>query len=158
MTAPSIKIALDGDGLRLVSDPGGSTRLLEFGTPRTQVDEIVGKALGEAPKRTELDECGEGPMEFSKFGGLQLSYLDGKLLGWTAERDPRFSTMDGISAGMRRTEAAKIRPVVPFADSTLENEFSFGQEGENAIGGFFENDSPSARISTLDAGANCYFR
>jgi len=157
-TATATKIALDGEGLRLVTDPGGATRLLAFGTRRAQVDGAVVKALGETPARSEIGECGERPMQFSKFGGLQLSYLDDKLVGWTAERDRRFSTIDGIHAGMARGEAAKLREVQPFAESTLDNEFTFGPMSETAIGGFFENPGANARIASLNAGANCFFR
>lgn len=155
---PSLSVALDGEGLRLVASGSGSTRLLAFGTDRGKSDAALAKALGQSPEPSAIEECGEGPMQFSRFGGLRLSYLDDKFVGWTAERDPRFTTMDGIGPGMARAEAAERRTVVPFTESTLDNEFTFGEMSETAIGGFFENGDANARIASLNAGTNCFFR
>ena len=151
------KIALDGEGVRFVNQTG-TTRLIAFGTPRALIEKAAAAAVGTEGKRSELGECGAGPMQFTTFAGLKLNFQDDKFLGWTAENDPKLTTMDGIGPGTKRSEVEATRTVRLIPDSTLGAEFSLGDPEQDAIGGFFISSNKAARVASLYAGLTCFFR
>ncbi len=142
--------ALDGEGLRMVI-PSGATRLIPFGSERRVVENAVGRALGKGGTRSSLDECGAGPMEFSKIDGLSLNFQDDRFVGWTLDASSPLTTIDGVGAGSTRAEIEQSRTVTLVEDSTLGAEFRAG-----GIGGFF--DGEGGRVNLLYAGTQCFFR
>ena len=151
------KIALDGEGLRIVGQTG-TTRLIAFGTARALIEKAAAAASGSDGKRGALDECGAGPMQLTTFAGLKLNFQNDKFLGWTAEDDAKLTTMDGIGPGTRRSEVEDARTVQMTPNSTLGAEFSLGDPEQDAIGGFFESSDKTARVASLYAGLTCFFR
>lgn len=151
------KIALDGEGLRFVSQTG-NTRLIAFGTPRALIEKAAAAALGSEGKRSALEECGAGPMQFTTYTGLKLNFQDDKFLGWTAEDDAKLTTMDGIGPGTKRSKLEAARAVTMTPDSTLGAEFSLGVPEQGSIGGFFGGSDKPARVASLYAGLTCFFR
>lgn len=158
--APQIagRIALDGQGLRLVDASSGATRLVEFGASRKHAEALAEAALGGIRKRTELGECGAGPMQFSAYPGLTLNFQNDKLVGWTAEGTGDLATMDGIGPGVGRSVVEDARQVAMVADSTLGAEFTLGPSALGAIGGFFNGKGSGTKVQSLHAGTTCFFR
>lgn len=126
---------------------------LAFGAPRDRADGLVAQAGVTGPENSANDECGAGPMEFSRHpGGLTLNYQDGKLVGWLLdERSDTVTVEGGLAIGAGRTVAEALPGFAPVDGSTLGDEFYSESRG---IGGFLEED----RVSLLYAGTNCFFR
>src|SRR3546814_7129239 len=62
--APTVHLALSGEGLTFVT-PSGSTRHLLFGEPADQGIEAASRAQGSQPERDHNDECGAGPPDMA---------------------------------------------------------------------------------------------
>ena len=150
-------VALDGEGLRIVM-PSGSTRLLAFGSERAEIERIMGQISGVAPSRSENGECGAGPMQMTAYGNLTLNFQSGTFVGWYADGEGGWATMDGIGTGSTRKGVEATRTTSLVEGSTLGTEFATGDGGEGTIGGFFEDDSADAMVTGLYAGTNCFFR
>lgn len=142
--------ALDGEGLRMVI-PSGATRLLAFGMPRKTVEDAIVRSLGKAGTQGTLEECGAGPIEFSRVDGLTLNFQDGAFIGWMLQPPSPLTTLDGIGIGTTRSQAEASRRISMIPDSTLGAEFDAG-----GIGGFF--DGEGGTVSLLYAGTQCFFR
>lgn len=158
--AATTAIGLDGQGLRFVDKVNGKTSLLAFGVPRSQAEEALARVMGKESDRSSNEECGAGPMDFSRYDAMTLNFQDGKFAGWFLGNEPgadQYSTMSGIAVGTSRAEAAASVRLVAIEDSTLGEEFSLG-EGERAVGGMFAAPGDSAKIDALFAGVNCFFR
>lgn len=122
---------------------------LAFGTPRDQAVAAARAAFGQPTGREHNDECGEGPMDFVSFGHLQLSFQEGRLVGWSVD-DPRpdLRTAGGLHVGAPRSALGSTEVE---EESSLGAEFAVGD-----IGGIL--DEQGARIQALWAGAVCQFR
>lgn len=157
------KLALDGEGLRLVDPQSGSTSLIAFGSPREAVERAVVTALGQPGYRGRNEECPAGPTDILAYGDLTLDFHRGRFVAWTLSdrpgASPPLTTMDGITLGTTRAEVERSRALTLIEDSTLEGEFAFGDGSiSGAGGGFLSGTGTQARITGLFAGANCFFR
>jgi hypothetical protein len=158
--AATTAISLDGEGLRFIEKASGKASLLAFGSPRAQAEAALARVAGEADDRSTNDECGAGPMDFTRYDAMTLNFQGDKFVGWFLGNEPgadQYSTMSGIGIGTTRAKAAESVSIVDIEDSTLGEEFSIGG-GEQAIGGMFAAPGASATIDALFAGANCFFR
>jgi hypothetical protein len=158
--AASLSVALDGAGLRFIDKTSGKASLLAFGTPRKQAEEALARVAGVVDDRSDNDECGAGPMQFSRFDAMTLNFQDDKFVGWFLGDEAGaefYSTVSGIGIGTTRAKASASATVVDHKDSTLGEEFSLGT-GDAAIGGMFAEPGKDAKIEALFAGANCFFR
>lgn len=151
------KAILDAGGVALGRTAATATRFA-FGAARADVDKAAEAALGSPPERSAIGECGAGPMEFSEIGGLKLNYLDGKLVGWFAEADPATVTSDGIRPGTMLRDLQIARSAEFVDGSTLEGEFAYVAADGQTIGGFATGEGRDAKIQSLFAGTNCFFR
>lgn len=136
--APAYTLA--GNGL----PPG-----LTFGMPRAAAVEAARAAFGTPTGREQNDECGEGPMDFISFRGLQLGFREGRLTGWSLSgAEPALRSARGLAIGAPRSVlgGAEID-----RDSTLGPEFFVDE-----IGGLL--DESESRIEALWAGEPCQFR
>lgn len=126
---------------------------LAFGSPRDQADGLVAQAGAEGPESSANEECGAGPMEFSRHpGGLTLNYQDGKLVGWLLDEASEAVTVEGgLAIGAGRAAAEALPGFAAVDDSTLGDEFYSESRG---IGGFLEE----GKVTMLYAGTNCFFR
>jgi hypothetical protein len=131
---------LTGRGL----EPG-----LIFGITREQAVAAATSAFG-APTRSEHnDECGEGPMDFVSFDGLQLGFQEGRLAGWSlSEAQPPLRTAGGLGIGSPRSA---LRGAEVDEESSLGPEFAI-----DGVGGIL--DQSGARVEALWAGLPCQFR
>jgi hypothetical protein len=158
--AATTAVSLDGEGLRFVDKASGKATLLAFGVPRGQAEEALARVAGTLDDRSSNEECGAGPMEFTRFDAMTLNFQDGKFAGWFLGNEPgadQYSTMSGIAVGTTRAKASESATLVAVEDSTLGEEFSIG-EGDNVVGGMFAAPGDTAKIDALFAGTNCFFR
>ena len=146
-------LALDGEGLRLV-DAKGATKLVAFGSDAATAEGLLPK-VGE---RMTNEECGAGPMQFARDGGLTLNFQDGKFVGWYLEEGSDLTTMDGIGLGSTRAGIEQTRTLEMLEGSTLGDEFALGTLEDAEIFGFLDGKGTSAKVTALYAGTNCFFR
>jgi hypothetical protein len=158
--AATTAVSLDGEGLRFIDKNSGKASLLAFGVPRAQAETALANVAGQADDRSTNEECGAGPMQFTRYDAMTLNFQDGKFVGWFLGNEPgaaAYSTMSGIAIGTTRAKAGESVSIVDVEDSTLGEEFSIGT-GDNAIGGMFAAPGDAAKIDALFAGVNCFFR
>lgn len=158
--AETTAVSLDGEGLRFVDKTTGKTSLLAFGVPRAQAETALANVAGKEDDRSTNEECGAGPMEFTRYDAMTLNFQDGKFAGWFLGNEPGanlYSTMSGIAIGTTRAKAKESVSIVDLEDSTLGEEFSIGT-GDKVIGGMFAAPGDAAKIDALFAGTNCFFR
>ena len=158
--AATTAIGLDGEGLRFIDKTSGKASLLAFGVPRAQAEAALANVAGKEDDRSTNEECGAGPMEFTRYDAMTLNFQGGKFAGWFLGNEPgadSYSTTSGIAVGTTRAKAKETVTIVDIEDSTLGEEFSIGT-GDKLIGGMFAAPGDDARIDALFAGVNCFFR
>lgn len=152
----SVRLALDGEGLRVVLASTGSTRLLPFGMESTAVIATVSAALAPASSRGTSAECGAGPMEFATFGdGLSINIQHDRFVGWSARARTTagtLTTMSGIGVGSTRAALDSVYAAAVSA-TTLGEEFSAG-----GLAGVLDGPTAAARITDMWAGTTCLAR
>ena len=140
--APAVERAytLDADGI----EPG-----LRFGMKQSDALAAAAAAFGPGGKPEHNDECGEGPMDFTSFGGLQLGFQEGKLVGWSlSETKPALRTKSGLTIGSPRSALGGLEID---EDSSLGPEFD-----DKGVGGLL--DEKGEKVMALWAGYPCQFR
>lgn len=153
--AASGAVALDQEGLRLVSETG-STRLVAFGVPTADAVAALSSVLGSPADRSTNSECGAGPTEFVTWAGdLDALFLDGKFSGWSvgSRSDGKVTTMDGIGVGSTRQQLTESFGDLTVEESTLGIEFTAGD-----IAGILDKDGPAGKVETIWGGTSCVFR
>jgi hypothetical protein len=150
-----VLLALDGEGLRLVLEPTGSTRLLAFGMEASAVLTALTASLGPSRSRGTNTDCGAGAMDFVVFAdGLSIGIQQERFVGWSARASESgtLTTMSGVGVGSTRA-ALDSTYVADVARSSLGVEWEAG-----GIAGVLDGESSSARITDMWAGANCVAR
>jgi hypothetical protein len=127
----------------------GIPPLLHFDMPQAEAVRLATQVYGAPTGREHNDECGEGPMDFVSFHGLQLGFLDRKLAGWSlSDREPALRTTRGLAIGAPRSA---------LGNTEIDEESSLGPEFlVDEVGGIL--DQSGARIEALWAGDTCQFR
>lgn len=122
---------------------------IRFGMKQPDAIAAAAAAFGPAGKTEHNDECGEGPMDFTSFGGLQLGFQEGKLVGWSlSEAKPALRTKSGLAIGSPRSALGGLEID---EESTLGPEFD-----EKGVGGIL--DEKGEKVLALWAGYPCQFR
>lgn len=150
---PAPLILLAGSGL-IVGDAQGR-RPIAFGRPASDALAAARRAYGAPSGAERLEECGAGPLETSRFGGLILAAQDGKFVGWWLDgrhEGPLPATERGIRVGSTRAQLAGAYPVEEF-ESSLGAEFTAG-----GLAGLIEGAGQSGTVTHLWAGATCIMR
>ncbi|WP_282009187.1 hypothetical protein [Brevundimonas aveniformis] len=142
-------VALDSEGLRLVDETTGSTRLIPFGAPQAETITAITALVGNATETGQMEECGPGPLSFANFPqGLRLWFSQGAFSGW--ESTEALTTLSGISAEATRAEL-EAAGVSDFTRDTLEDEFD--------LGGIYGVMEPGGQeVALLHTGDNCFMR
>lgn len=152
-------MALMAEGLSLLPVGVFQPQVIAFGAPRAAVEQAVRSAFPDVPaERGRNEECGAGPIEFTRWGTLTLNFRDGRFIGWFQRAPSDIATIDGIRPGVTRGELESERPVDLQEGSTLEGEFSYTLPNKTVIHGFFEGQGSLATVNTLWSGDNCFFR
>jgi hypothetical protein len=158
--AATTAVALDAEGLRFIDKASGKASLLAFGVPREQAERALANVAGKADDRSDNNECGAGPMAFTRFDAMTLNFQDGKFVGWFLGNEKGakdYSTASGIGIGTTRAKAKQSVTITDIEDSTLGEEFSIGT-GDTVVGGMFAEPGDAAKVDALFAGVNCFFR
>ncbi|HYE45530.1 MAG TPA: hypothetical protein VEA44_07115 [Caulobacter sp.] len=153
--AATVSVALDSEGLRLVTETG-STRLLAFGRPTAEAVEVLTGVLGAPANRSVNQECGAGPTEFVEYGnGLTALFLDGRFTGWSADRESAelVTFMNGVGVGSTRQQLTEAFADLTVEESTLGLEFTAGE-----VSGLLDKDGPTGKVQAIWAGTSCVFR
>ena len=149
------EVQLFGGGVT-VTGALGST--MAYGAPREATEAEIAKLLGAVEARTENEECGAGPMQFTKFAeGLTLNFQDDKLVGWflSDDADGTIKTSKGIGLGSSTADFETAHQATPVEESTLGTEFYSDAETIGALAGEGEGGTT---ITDLYSGTNCFFR
>ncbi len=154
---PVNKAVLDAGGI-VFDSRAGKTREFTFGASRDEVEAMAVRTFGPPDERSSNGECGAGPMDFSRYGALTLNFQRGKLVGWLAREGSGSVTSDGIRPGSFMRDLQVARSVRMIDGSTLAGEFDYLAADGHAIGGFASGDGRDAKIDSLYAGENCFFR
>ena len=152
---PAGAVALDQEGLRLVSDTG-SARLVAFGTPTADTVAALSSVLGNPADRSTNTECGAGPTEFVSWpNDLDALFLNGKFSGWSAGSNSggKVTTMDGLGVGSTRQQLTASLADLKVEETTLGIEFNAGQ-----ISGILDKDGPAGKVGAIWGGTSCVFR
>lgn len=149
----AMKLALDGEGLRLFNAVSGASRLLAFGLPRTELIDALSRALQSRPVReADVEDCGARTAAWSN--GLQVWFTQERFSGWSVQAsDARLTTASGIGPGTTRRELDSAYNIALVPDSTLGTEFTAG-----ALAGLLASGAPGATITNLWAGNTCIAR
>src|SRR3990167_451911 len=74
--AATTAVSLDGEGLRFIDKTSGKASLLAFGVPRAQAETALANVAGTEDDRSTNDECGAGPMQFTRYDAMTLNFQD----------------------------------------------------------------------------------
>lgn len=150
--AADLRLAVDGEGFRLVDASTGSTRPLGFGSSDSAVRAALEATLGAGPVASgEAYDCAIRYEQWEP--GLTTWFADGEFVGWTVrDEGESLTTMSGIGVGSTRgeLESAYTIEVIP---STLGVEFIAG-----GLAGLLDGDGADSRITHLWAGVTCIAR
>ena len=152
---PAAGVALDQEGLRLVS-ASGPTRLVTYGTATADPVAALSSVLGNPEDRSTNSECGAGPTEFVSWANdLDALFMDGKFVGWGAgsKSGGKASTMAGIGVGSTRQQLTAAFGNLMVEETTLGIEFSAGD-----ISGILDKDGPTGKVDAIWGGTSCVFR
>lgn len=146
-----MRLAVDGDGLRLFDASSGSARPLPFGLPRAEVVRIMTRVLEAEPRETgENEECGVRYVNWDQ--GITLHFARDDFVGWSLRDGSRFTTASGIGLGSTRAELDSSYDAEVFT-SSIGEEFVAG-----GMAGILDSSSPDARVQHLWAGVSCIAR
>ena len=153
------EVTLAANGLIMVGavEGRGTATTLEFGRDQANTLAVMDVDFGK-PKVTKLAECGAGPMEFAAWGPLTLNFLDGKFVGWRAEKGAQVVTVDGFQLGTSLADMKSERSARRIPGTTLPGEFEYASGDGGTIGGFLEGSSDAAKVVSFHAGTTCFFR
>lgn len=151
--AAATKLALDGEGLRIVAVSTGSTRALPFGTAKADALSTLSAVEGAPPVRQgENIDCGATNAIWPD--GLTVWFASDKFVGWSVGiAGSSLSTMGGLKLGSTRTEVENGATVATIAPSSLGEEFTAG-----GVAGLLESKSADAKVTNLWAGSVCIAR
>lgn len=151
-TAAAVAINLAPEGLSLVDPATGNARTIAYGAPRATIEGAVTAALGEPTERGHSAECGAGAMDFTTYkGDLQLTFQEGKFIGWTINRGPAegLATASGIGIGSTRAAVEKAYDIT-VEEGSLGILFSAG-----SLAGILDGTGKDAKVTDIWGGTVC---
>ena len=126
-------------------------------TSRVQAVALASGSLGRPVEQGSHGDCGQSAIiDYAKFrGGFELSFVKGKLSGWTADgAGPR--TSRGIGVGVT---LATLRKAYPDIETDPGDEANGGLgpsfQREGGPDGWLDGVKPMSKITGLFAGATC---
>ena len=148
----SSTLILSGDGFTV----GAAAAHFKV-TTRASAIALVGNVLGKPTEVGSHGDCGQGEkIGYARFrGDFELSFISGKLSGWT-EDSPGLATGRKVRVGMTVAELRKAYPDVT-TDPGDEANGGLGPSFEREGGpyGWIDGVKASSRIIGLFAGATC---
>ncbi len=149
---PATRMILTGNGFTV-----GNQVAIFGATPATTAVAMAGKALGRPIERGSHGDCGQGSIiAFAKFrGGFELSFVKGRLSGWTAD-GAQARTAKAIGVGDTLGALRKAYPDVAIDPGDEANGGlgpSFQREGGPQ--GWLDGVKPGSKVTGLFDGATC---
>ena len=150
---------IEPTGLSVLEADGSVTARLTFGeTARDQVVSGLDEHLGVAGVATDLEECGEGPMEAVRYPGLSTYFQDDLFAGWFLDDSPEsevFRTPDDIGIGSTKQDLDEA-----FGGEVSVEETSLGLEWMSSTGfsGTLTEEGLQGEVDHLWAGQACIAR
>jgi hypothetical protein len=154
---------LESGAIAVIAADTGTIRRFEFAS--ASAEEAVAAltvALGEPSERTDLSECGEGPLVRTRWStGLNVyAAADGVVAGWAVDPDASatFTTADGIGLRSTRADLAASYPNLTVDETTLGFEWTANVDTVGSIAGLLTDGSQAAVVTHVWAGAVCLGR
>lgn len=145
----ALKLALDGEGLRIFNTVSGASRLVPFGISRADVVNAVSAAQKARPL-LQGDNLACRAAYASWPSGLTAFFAKDRFAGWSAvHADPALTTASGIGVGSTRADLEGSYQILVTA-SGHGTEFTAG-----ALAGRLDAGGPDARVTALRAGLAC---
>lgn len=150
--ATKATLILAPDGLSVVDTPSGKTNLIPFGILRASAELAIGNVAGAQRDKGSSSECGAGTVDYTSYkGDLQLTFQDGKFVGWTVNSAASpLRTAQGIGVGSTRQALDAAYPDLLVEDSSLGPLFSKGD-----IVGLLDIDGIDGLVIGIWAGTVC---
>lgn len=152
--AKAPNVGLDRNGLRIIEQMTGSSRLIPFGTPSAEVVERLGAALVQV-EPPQLGTCGDAQTQVEMAAvdaGAMLIFKDDRFAGWGAYGETLLVTAEGIGVGSPRAQIAQHQAQI--SQTRYGTQFTIGQP-ELGFGGVLQSNAPDARVGMLWSGFPC---
>ena len=124
---------LESTGLSPLDDQGSVLSRVEFeSTPRDELVSGLDEHLAVEGVATDLDACGEGPMEAVRYPGLSVYFREDLFVGWFIDDSPEsevFRTSDDIGIGSTKLDLDEA-----YGGEMSVEETSLGQEWMSSTG------------------------
>lgn len=154
------RVTLAARGLVILGPRGQAAQNVRFGVVRAAAIKIVSSALGAPTKTGIYPECGQGhAIGYAKFrGGIELSFVGGKFVGWTLEDrgDRDLRTANGVGIG---TSAATLQKLLSdvFIDPGNEEGGGIGPgfTSDRWPNGWLDGPKQTSKVTSMYAGETC---
>jgi len=149
-------LRVSGDGIGLAKS--AESQAFDFGASRGEVDAALTAMLGTKPEKMANDECGAGPMGFSKYrGSFTANFQDNKFVGWFLDGTDfdMVASSKGVAIGDLIEKFTELHAAISDEESTLGAEW-FSEA--DRIGAFAAPGEDGETVESMYAGANCFFR
>ena len=152
-------MSIDSTGLALLDDQGAVLLRAHFEeTTRDELVDALDEHLGVDGLPTDLDSCGEGPMEAVRYPGISTYYQDDLFAGWFLDDSPEsevFRTVDDIGIGSTKQDLDEA-----YGGEISIEETSLGIEWMSSTGfsGTLTEHSQEGTVDHLWAGMACIAR
>ena len=150
-----LRLAVEGEGLRLFNATTGAALPIAFGRQQTDVLKALNNLRGTATKGTNED-CGAGPVDYATWpDGLSIVFQRGRFVGWgiSSRATGVLTTASGVGPGSTREQLDAAYADVSVRQSSLGTEFSAG-----GFWGLIDGTKASSRITDMWAGTSCAAR
>ncbi|MEO5938075.1 MAG: hypothetical protein ABIQ43_03595 [Sphingomonas sp.] len=160
MMVKTFPITVAANGLVVAGPRGQAAQAARFGLARAAAIRIVSGGLGAPTKIGIYPECGQGhAIGYAKFrGGIELSFVGGKFVGWTLGYggDQNFRMNNGVGIGTTAATLQKLLPNV-FIDPGNEEGGGIGPgfTSDNWPNGWLDGDKPTSKVTSMYAGETC---
>lgn len=160
MMVKTFPVTLAATGLAIAGPRGKAAQTVRFGMPRAAATQIVSGALGAPVKTGVYPDCGQGhAIGYAKFrGGIELSFVGGKFVGWTLDDggDENFRAANGVGIG---TTVATLRKLFPDVSVDPGNEAGGGLgpgfTSDTGPNGWLDGTKSLSKVTSLYAGETC---
>ena len=153
-------VTLAASGLTVVGAGGQAAQTARFGIVRAAAVKIASAGLGAPTKTGVYPDCGQGhAIGYARFrGGIELSFVGGKFVGWTLNDggDVNFRTANGVGIGTTVATLQRLFPDV-FIDPGNEAEGGLRPSFSSDTGpsGWLAGVKPTSKVTSLYAGETC---
>lgn len=150
-----LRLAVDGEGLRLFNPTTTRATPIAFGRPQAEVLAMLERLRGSATKGVNKG-CGAGPVDYAVWpDGLSVVFQRNRFVGWGMDRRAAglVSTASGIGPGSNRGQLEAAYANVAARQSSLGTEFTVG-----GFSGLIDGTKAASKITDMWAGTSCVAR